>query len=70
MTRKRFVRLVMAARIDRDTANRFADSVRDRGLPYAVAHRVVKDALRIFACFPISGARVTIRLDDHAEAEM
>lgn len=45
MTRKRFVRQLMAVRIDRNHANMLADDVWRRGIPYAVAHRMMSPVL-------------------------
>ncbi len=55
MTRKRFVRLIMAARIDRNRANMLADDVKRLGIPYALAHQILFPALYLIKAFDNSG---------------
>lgn len=63
MTRKRFVRLVMAARHDRSAANRLADDVHKRGLPYATVHKALEKALVFLSVIQISGASISIQIE-------
>ena len=64
MTRKKCVRMVMAAGLDRNSANRLANDVNRRGLPYAIAHRLLRRALTFLSVIQISGAHVSITLED------
>lgn len=69
MTRKRFVRLVMAAHIDRKRANMIADDVHARGLPYAAAHCMIAPVLIFFQSLFVPGTSCNIKLtfaDDEA----
>lgn len=47
MTRKRFVKLLMAAGYDRNEANAAAVDVRSRGIEYRTAYIVTKSAMSI-----------------------
>ncbi len=69
MTRKRFVRLVMAVRIDRNHANMLADDIKRRGIPYAVAHRMMSPVLAFMKAFDVRGTSYVVKLtlaDDEA----
>ena len=68
MTRKRFVRLVMAARLDRDHANMLADDVWRRGIPYAVAHRMMSPVLAFMKAFDVRGTSCVVKLSRDDEA--
>lgn len=68
MTRKRFVRLVMAARIDRNNANKLADDVKRRGIPYAVAHRMISGALLFIELLGDKASAVIEFVDREPEA--
>lgn len=62
MTRKRFVRLVMAAHIDRKRANMIADDIWRRGIPYAVAHRMMSPVLAFMKAFDVRGTSYVVKL--------
>lgn len=69
MTRKRFVRLVMAVCIDRNHANMLADDVWRRDIPYAVAHRMMSPVLAFMKAFDVRGTSCVVKLtraDDEA----
>lgn len=69
MTRKRFVRLVMAVCIDRNHANMLADDVHRRGIPYATAHRMLSPTLAFMKAFDVRRTPFVVKLtraDDEA----
>lgn len=69
MTRKRFVRQLMAVRIDRNHANMLADDIWRRGIPYSVAHRMMSPVLAFMKAFDVRGTSYVVKLtraDDEA----
>lgn len=57
MTRKRFVKLLMAERFDRNEANLFADYYNTTGVSYADAYKEM-EAHRVFRVITENGNRV------------
>lgn len=62
MTRKRFVRQLMAARIDRNHANMLANDIWRRGIPYSVAHRMMSPVLAFMKAFDVRGTSYVVKL--------
>lgn len=69
MTRRKFVRQLMAVHIDRNHANMLADDIWRRGIPYAVAHRMMSPVLAFMKAFDVRGTSYVVKLtcaDDEA----
>ena len=69
MKRKRFVRQFMAVGVDRNHANMLADDICRRGIPYAVAHRMMSPVLTFMKAFDVRGTSCVVKLtraDDEA----